>query len=186
MLYLDAMQSFWREWIINYDFTHQRALGQEANQRGRAIVENTREWGRRHYDSLLIYARLIRSYVVRAPKMWSVGGIVAVVLLFLVLNMRRVINRVRLRLIASHPERAPQTAATIWYLRMTRSIARRGWRRLPSQTPAEFAIMIEDPELRSRVQEFTQHYEKARFGDSIEDAQRLQDLYEEISSGKHQ
>jgi len=26
-LYLDAAASFWREWIINYDASHQRALG---------------------------------------------------------------------------------------------------------------------------------------------------------------
>jgi protein-glutamine gamma-glutamyltransferase len=184
MLYLDAMQSFWREWIINYDFTHQRALGQEANQKGRLIVENTREWGRREYDSMLIYARLIRSYVVRAPKMWSLGGLIGVGLLFLVFNARRIIGRVRLRLIAAHPERAPQTAATLWYVRMTRIIARRGWRKSASQTPAEFATMIEDPKLRSRVQGFTRHYENARFGDSVDDAQRLEELYQEISSAR--
>jgi protein-glutamine gamma-glutamyltransferase len=184
MLYLDAMQSFWREWIINYDFTHQRALGQEANQKGRLIVENTREWGRRQYDSMLIYARLIRSYLVRAPKMWSLGGLIGGGLLFLVFNARRIIGRVRLRLIAAHPERAPQTAATLWYARMTRIIARRGWRKSASQTPSEFATMIEDPKLRSRVQEFTRHYENARFGESVDDAQRLEELYQEISSAR--
>jgi protein-glutamine gamma-glutamyltransferase len=184
MLYADAMQSFWREWIINYDFTHQRTLGQEANQKGRLIVENTRDWGRRQYDSMLIYARLIRSYVVRAPKMWSLGGLIGVGLLFLVFNARRIIGRVRLRLIAAHPERAPQTAATIWYVRMTRIIARRGWRKSASQTPAEFATMIEDPKLRSTVQEFTRHYENARFGESVDAAQMLEELYQEISRAR--
>ena len=186
MLYLDAMQSFWREWIINYDFTHQRALGQEANQRGRVIVENTRDWGRRQYESLLVYARLIRSYVVRAPKAWSIGGLIGAGLLFLILNLRRVIARVWLRLIAAHPERAPQMAASIWYVRMTRAIARRGWRKSPSQTPAEFVRMIENPRLQSRVQKFTEHYERARFGDSVEDAQRLEELYGEINSAKQE
>ena len=184
MLYLDALQSFWREWIINYDFTHQRALGQEANQRGRVIVENTRDWGRRHYESMLIYARLIRSYAARAPKMWSLGGLLGVGLLFMLLNARRIVRRVRLRRIAAHPERAPQLAATFWYVRMTRTIARRGWRKSSSQTPAEFATMIEDGKLRSRVQQFTRHYENARFGESVEDAQMLKELYEELSRAK--
>jgi hypothetical protein len=116
--------------------------------------------------------------------MWSLGGLIGVGLLFLVFNARRIIGRVRLRLIAAHPERAPQTAATIWYVRMTRIIARRGWRKSASQTPAEFARMIEAPKLRSSVQEFTRHYENARFGESVDEAQRLEELYEEISRAR--
>ena len=27
MLYLDAAESFWREWVISYDFSHQYILG---------------------------------------------------------------------------------------------------------------------------------------------------------------
>ena len=32
-LYLDAAASFWREWIINYDVSHQRTLGKDAAYR---------------------------------------------------------------------------------------------------------------------------------------------------------
>jgi len=53
---------------------------------------------------------------------------------------------------------------------------------MPEQTPAEFAARIDDPGLRERVAEFTRAYENARFGDSSEDAQRLPELYEELSS----
>ncbi len=180
MLYFDAVQSFWREWVINYDFSHQRALGQEANQRGRRLVESTREWGRRNYDSLLTYARRVRSLVVRAPRVWGFGAILAVGLLFLTVKAGRIARLMRLRRIASHPESAPRTAATIWYSRMTRAIARRGWRKSPSQTPTEFINMIEDPQLRLRVQVFTERYEKARFDDSPEDARQLSELYEGI------
>jgi hypothetical protein len=64
-LYLDAVQSFWREWIINYDFTHQRTLGHEANLTGRRMVESTRNWGRRSYGSFLSHARYLRSHINR-------------------------------------------------------------------------------------------------------------------------
>jgi protein-glutamine gamma-glutamyltransferase len=184
MLYLDAMQSFWREWIINYDFTHQRALGQEATQTGRRFVERTSDWGRRRYDSLLGYVRTARSGMMRAPRMWGMGVVVGVAVLLLVTKMKRIIQLVRSRRIASHPERAPQTAAAIWYHRMTRLLARRGWRKSPSQTASEFLAMIEDSKLQSRVQEFTRHYQRARFADSSEDAQQLPELYEEISASK--
>jgi hypothetical protein len=67
---------------------------------------------------------------------------------------------------------------------MTRLLARRGWRKSPSQTASEFLTMIEDSKLQSRVQEFTRHYQRARFADSSEDAQQLPELYEEISASK--
>ncbi len=30
LLYLDAAASFWREWVVDYDANHQRALGEET------------------------------------------------------------------------------------------------------------------------------------------------------------
>jgi hypothetical protein len=41
---------------------------------------------------------------------------------------------------------------------------------------------IKDANLRTRVAEFTEAYESARFGKSAEDAERLPQLYEEIES----
>ncbi len=66
---------------------------------------------------------------------------------------------------------------------MTRTLARRGWRKFPAQTPKEFASAIEDIELRERVVLFTSHYESARFGDSAADAGKLPELFEEIVAG---
>ena len=184
MLYLDALQSFWREWIVNYDFTHQRTLGHEATLTGRLVVENTRDWGRRNYASLLGYARRVRSRITRDPRKWSMGVLLVTMIVLSLANLQRLVAIVRSRRIASHPERAPQTAAAIWYTRMTRVVARRGWRKSPSQTPSEFLLMIDEPELRSRVQEFTRRYERARFNQSSEDAQQLPGLYEEINAQK--
>ncbi len=63
---------------------------------------------------------------------------------------------------------------------MTKSVARRGWQKSPTQTPHQFVARIDHAGIRRRVAEFTRHYESARFADSIEDARRLPDLYEEI------
>jgi hypothetical protein len=87
---------------------------------------------------------------------------------------------VRSRRVAAHPEKSPQVAATIWYQRMTRRVARQGWRKTPVQTPSEFVTAIGDDGLRQRVARFTERYENARFGDSAQDAQQLPELYEEI------
>jgi hypothetical protein len=65
---------------------------------------------------------------------------------------------------------------------MTDSVARRGWRKSPTQTPDEFVADIDDADVRQRVAEFTRHYESARFDNSVEDVRRLPELYEEISA----
>jgi hypothetical protein len=82
----------------------------------------------------------------------------------------------------AHPERSPEQAAAMWYGRMARALARRGMEKPAAQTPQEFVRKIEDTRLREPVARFTQVYESARFGNSIEDAQRLPELYEEIAS----
>jgi hypothetical protein len=64
---------------------------------------------------------------------------------------------------------------------MTKSVGRRGWQKSPSQTPEEFVARIDDAHVRQRVAEFTRHYESARFDNSVEDARRLPELYEEIA-----
>ena len=67
-------------------------------------------------------------------------------------------------------------------MRMARFVERRGAHKSSNQTPLEFVTQIEDANLRTRVAEFTEAYESARFGKSAEDAERLPQLYEEIES----
>ena len=103
-------------------------------------------------------------------------------LLVLAANARRLWRAFRNRRLAARPERSPSLAATIWYERMTRMLARKGWPKSPAQTPAEFLTSIENNAVREPFARFTQHYESARFGGSAEDAQRLPELYEEVSN----
>jgi Domain of unknown function (DUF4129) len=65
---------------------------------------------------------------------------------------------------------------------MTRRLAKKGWRKSPTHTPSEFLTRIQDEAVRESVAKFTQHYESARFGGSAPDAQRLPELYDEIST----
>ena len=109
------------------------------------------------------------------------GGVLATGLLIVGANLRRLWRALQRRVIASRPDTAPRLAASIWYQRMTRTLARRGWRKLPGQTPAEFVLRIAHPGLQTRVAEFTRSYEEARFGDSPAGALRLPVLYKEIA-----
>jgi hypothetical protein len=89
----------------------------------------------------------------------------------------------RARALRKHPERAPRESAALWYDRMVARMARRGWRKLPSQTPLDFVAAIQEPALQQKVASFTQAYESARFGQSVEDAQNLPRLFDDVMCG---
>ena len=182
MMYWDAMQSFWREWIVNFDTRHQQILGQGAVRNSRQLFEQARNWARQRYFALLGAARHIQKKTLDSPGHWSIAGLlVSVPLLFLV-NAGRLLRGLRIRRIAAHPEKAPRLAASIWYERMIRLVERRGWRKSPAQTPTEFVTCIRDILVRDSVARFTRHYEGARFGDCAQDASRLPELFDEITA----
>ena len=184
MLYLDAMASFWREWVVNYDASHQQRVGEGAISRGRHMVDDLRVWGHRHYESLLNSARGAQHAISNSPAPWGLGGALVTFILVLAANARRLLRIWQRRELAAHPEKSPRAASTIWYERMTHLVARQGWRKTPSQTPFEFVKAIEDPAIRRSVEEFTRRYERARFGESSEDAKHLPEIYEKISAAK--
>ena len=179
-LYVDAMASFWRDWIVSYDTTHQFILGQAAVSGTRGLWEDARTWARDKYASMLQWARRSQDRVEHSPARWAVtAGVIAVILLLLG-NLARFVRWLYERWLQMHPERSPELAAAMWYERMSRVVARRGHEKTPAQTPQEFVRKIEDARLREPVSRFTDVYESARFGNSTEDAQRLPELYEEV------
>jgi transglutaminase-like putative cysteine protease len=180
MLYLDAAASFWREWVISYDTSHQNILGQAVLNGTRGSWERARMWARLHYERLLNLARKGQRGVEHAPGRWFTGGVTIAFLLLVVGNVGRIARMIRTKRLEAHPERSPDEAAAIWYDRMARYLARRGVPKSPTQTAREFVRVIDDEQLRARVGRFTEAYESARFGNSSDDALRLPELFEEV------
>ena len=180
MLYLDAAASFWREWVISYDTSHQNILGQAVLNGTRGSWERARMWARLHYERLLNWARKGQRGVEHAPGRWFTGGVTIAFLLLVVGNVGRIARMIRTKRLEAHPERSPDEAAAIWYDRMARYLARRGVPKSPTQTAREFVRVIDDEQLRARVGRFTEAYESARFGNSSDDALRLPELFEEV------
>jgi len=180
-LYVDAAASFWREWIINYDLSHQHTLGRNATQNTLEWIRHRQEWGRREYQRLLDLARRSQQTISDAPLTWSVMAICGSVLLILGANAQRLWRAVMRRRVAARPEKSPRMAATIWYERALRVMARKGFRKLPAQTPEEFLQSIANDNVRDSISRLTEHYERARFGASPEDAAVLPELYAEIA-----
>ena len=181
-LYLDAMTSFWREWIVNYDFSHQKSLGEDGIRKTRTWIAQLRQRIARPYASLLHGARAAGNMATGATMSWTraAAGFVGLVLLLDNANrMRRWSRQIFWKRTAA---KAPQQAASLWYERMTKAVGQRGWRKAPGQTPVEFVEEISDAGVKQSVGRFTRHYERARFAGSTEDAQRLPELYEEITT----
>lgn len=181
-LYVDAMASFWREWIISYDSSHQYVLGQAAVNGSRGAWENARHWARKHYSAMLKWARQTQGRVQHSPGRWAVLGLGIALALILLGNVGRVVRAMYEKWLAAHPEHSPEQSAAMWYQRMARVLARRGMKKTRAQTAQEFARQIEDTRLRQPVARFTDVYESARFGNNTEDARRLADLYDEVEA----
>jgi len=179
-LYVDAMASFWREWVVSYDSSHQYILGQAAMTGTHHMWEGARIWARTRYQSLLRWARRSQEHVERSPRRWGVFGVGIALGLLLVANLGSIVRWFQERWLRAHPERSPEQAATLWYERMARTVARTGVKKSAALTPHEFVHKISDERLRSPVARFTDVYELARFGNSAEDAQRLPELYEAV------
>ncbi|MFZ1130546.1 MAG: DUF3488 and transglutaminase-like domain-containing protein [Terriglobales bacterium] len=182
-LYIDAAASFWREWIINYDVSHQRKLGKDAANNSRHLFDEARHWIGRQHRSLLRSARRAHRHFASFPARWFGGLVAFAVIILTLLNLGRFIRALRNRSLRSHPERAPRQSAALWYDRMVARMARMGWRKSPSQTPLDFVAAIQEAALQRKVARFTRAYESARFGKSLDDAQSLPGLFEDITSG---
>ncbi|HTA24576.1 MAG TPA: DUF3488 and transglutaminase-like domain-containing protein [Terriglobales bacterium] len=179
-LYADAMASFWREWVVSYDVSHQYILGHRAAQGGAEWIRRARWWGRLQYDTWLEAARRTGNAVSDAPWRWAGMALGVAALLVLGAYSARLWRAIRRRRVAARPERSPRVAATIWYERVLRMLAKRGWQKLPAQTPSEFVAGLKDDRVRGPLAQFAEHYERARFGDSAVDAARLPEDYEEV------
>lgn len=180
MSYLDAAQEFWREWVINYDFSHQRALTNTATAQSQHALWNIGRWTHDTYERLLADAERLQNRVSRAPGRWSTAAIALFALGLVLVNLRRIARAITNIRLARAPASSPRLAAAVWYERMVRSAAKRGYPKQRSQTPHEFVNTIREESLRRSIENFTHAYERARFGDSPEDANRLPEIYQEL------
>ena len=80
-LYVDAMASFWREWIVNYDVGHQQSLAVSASSRSRDLFSVCGAGGTATMKACWRAARRTGSTVAGSPLRWGLAGCLTAALL---------------------------------------------------------------------------------------------------------
>ena len=180
--YLDALDLFWNEWVINFDFAHQFRLAMEVESRSR------------HYQRL-VTLRLDRfekrgARAVLAVGEWLLSHKLAVLVLMLaalaaLLAAENLPSWGELRFAWAWQRRRRSGGldgrdAVLTYRRFLKAVAKKGFRRLPAQTPREFALALRGTSLGALAAEFTAAYNTLRFGGAPVPIDRLRRLLDDI------
>jgi transglutaminase-like putative cysteine protease len=175
-LYVDAAETFWREWVVGYDAGQQGSLAdrfeQGARRMGIGWFDSLASLGGWKTDKAMAWVRRfgIRVAIVLAMGawVWALGPP-----LIRLLRIRRRVERVR-------RGEASVGDATLIYQRMLTILKRRGYQKPAWFTPAEFAASLAGSPLGAPVDEFTSAYNALRFGNRTEVAPRLSALLDEL------
>lgn len=180
-VYMDAFQTFWEEWVINYDFIHQVTLARQVERSSRSARTNSRQYFQDRYQSLVALLRESTDTIIRHRAKVLLGFLAGVVLLMTLFGRSTLAAwrrdwtfRRRVRLGKGRPE-----DATLVYMQFLRTLARRGVNKQPHQTPHEFVDSVPDA-LRPTAHEFTSLYLESRFGGDIRPLGSLRTLLEKI------
>ena len=182
--YYDALNLFWNEWIINYDFAHQMQLAQQFDQKSR--------------QAQMRYTRSLRDFregLIRGAsrlEVWMMAHKLLVLLFMLgvlayLLLEGRDLTVADLRFLWAWQFRpgemtlGPREAA-MTYHRFMRIMAKKGYRKPPSQTPTEFAESFVGTGLSWPVEEFTRLYNAFRFGRAAVSLPHLRQLLERLKN----
>jgi transglutaminase-like putative cysteine protease len=181
--YWDWFELIWSEWVVNYDFVHQITVAQNLGRFSRDWADKIRvdfTQARRHAtEKLRIWQDVIsRSSAGRTGFFICFGALALGVLVLRPEVRRRLLVFWRTRLLPAR-ELTPHLA-TLQYVEMLHALARMGFRKMPDQTPMEFAASLPDGNLAAPVFELTSIYQAARYGAKPADPQLASSLISRI------
>jgi protein-glutamine gamma-glutamyltransferase len=176
-MYWDSFQFAWSEWVVNYDFSHQITLAQNAQQSSRNFSDRAREYYNDRKQRTM-KTLLDLDEKAEASRYFLPGLLLFLLGLLFSLRGRATIGYLvaRWSLRARRDGNLTASLAALEYGEMLRLLERRGWKKSASQTPLEFAATIPAPNLIAPIAQLTALYQSARFGDHparIEQMSRL-------------
>jgi len=175
-LYLDAADTFWQEWVLDYNLDRQTILAYRMEESGRRL-------SLRRLDGFAAWVKRTRGAAGAwlAARAWQLAAGVALALLAALagpdlwrwLRVRRRVRRVR---------RGKVTAsdATLLYQRMLGIMRARGFEKPAWLTPDEFVRLLPASEISALAGQLTAAYNELRFGGRLEAAARMMRLLEQL------
>lgn len=162
---MDAADTFWQQWVVNYDLNRQIALAErlEESTRGArwSVAPDFRAWRTKTAAELSRFGVALLAFLAALALLFFAGP-PAWRSLYGWLHIRRL-----------RKGRVSPADATLLYERMLKVMKRRGYQKPPWFTPAEFAATLPVSDLAAAVEEFTSRYHALRFGGDREGAGRL-------------
>jgi transglutaminase-like putative cysteine protease len=167
--YVDALDTFWQEWILNYDLSRQFVLGASIEL---GLRDLTWLWHPGTPSVPSLDRRTLTGYV--APTILFVFA-----LLLLVTFGRSWFAGLRTswRVSRIGQGRTRPGDAAILYDRMLRIMKKRGYQKPAWFTPREFAATVS----MGAIDEFTDCYNALRFGGDSAAAERMKRILQELS-----
>lgn len=182
--YLDAAGLFWGEWIINYDFGHQVELARQMEEGSRQFQQNLQRRVHRWQRQGIRLAFIVEGWLMSHKLLVFV---IMVVVFALLLMEGKTVSMAELRFLWAWRFHRGEMAlgrreAALTYLRFLDVLRKKGYRKPPSQTPAEFALSFVGSGLAAGVAEFTQLYNAFRFGHAAVSLARLKQILHDLRS----
>jgi len=175
--YVDAVDLWWDEWVVQYDEVHQRLLAQNFITDSWQARRWLRQKRRQATDEMYGLFNRVLANPATVPLVLFLGmGMV------LLLRGKEIYDWARgaWLLRSSGARGLSPHEATLLYTRLLATLRRKGFRKAAAQTPLEFAASLPPPELAARVHEFTSLYNQTRFGEEIAPGGRLADLLRQV------
>ena len=176
LLYVDAAETFWQDWVLSYDLDRQLVLATRMEESGRLFGSS---WPARTAARLDVWRSAVERWGRRFGFLALAAAMLAVLLYYAGPgSWRRLRAEWRIRHLHSAPALASD--ATLLYQRMLRLLSRRGIQKPAWVTPAEFASMLKNPELSELVVRITGAYHDLRFGHRPSAAPRMIALLDQL------
>jgi protein-glutamine gamma-glutamyltransferase len=171
-LYFDAAEQFWQDWVLSYDLDRQIVLAARMDESARRLRFR---WLRSQARRLKLLAESSSAY---APWLAALSAFGIATALCGPAIKRWVSGRLRFRRLVRGKGEASD--ATLLYQRMLVVLERRGIRKPPWLTPAEFVRVLPSPDLAALANDLTGAYNEFRFGGRREAAPHMLRLLEQM------
>jgi protein-glutamine gamma-glutamyltransferase len=173
-LYMDAAETFWQDWVLDYDLDHQLTLASRVQDSSRST-----NWTESIGGTVSSLMTAVKEFFAK----YGAPIVAVLVLIFAIVFYGPAARRawaMRSRMRRLEAGKAEASDATLLYNRMLRLLERRGIEKPRWITAGEFARTVTVPEIFPVVRDLTQAYHELRYGGRREAAPRMLALLEQL------